>query len=103
MPIALDLLPCFWKSLKGEPLSLTDLKEADYVTYNLTKKILECISPEEFEELISGLHHGKGVADEDEGTAGSTHHMKTGLKFVFSGLDGIEVELCEGGQERLVE
>ena len=41
MPIALDLLPCFWKCLKGEGLILADLKEADCITYNLTQKILE--------------------------------------------------------------
>lgn len=41
VPIALDLLPCFWKSLKGEPLTMSDLKEADCVTYNLTQKMLE--------------------------------------------------------------
>ena len=40
VPIALDLLPCFWKSLKGEPLSLEDLKEADCITYHLTEKML---------------------------------------------------------------
>ena len=40
VPIALDLLPCFWKSLKGEPLLLEDLKEADCITYHLTEKVL---------------------------------------------------------------
>ena len=41
VPIALDLLPCFWKSLKGETLSLDDLREADCITYNLTKRMLK--------------------------------------------------------------
>lgn len=41
VPVALDLLVCFWKSLKGEPLSLVDLKEADSVTYSLTQEIIE--------------------------------------------------------------
>ena len=40
VPIALDLLPSFWKSLKGETLSLADLKEADCITYHLTQKML---------------------------------------------------------------
>ncbi len=40
VPIALDLLPSFWKSLKGQTLSLADLREADCVTYDLTEKIL---------------------------------------------------------------
>ena len=43
VPIALDLLPCFWKSLKGEALSLDDLREADCITYNLTQKMLKVI------------------------------------------------------------
>ena len=41
VPIALDLLLCFWKSLKGQDLTLDDLKEADHVTYSLTKDIIE--------------------------------------------------------------
>ena len=41
MPVALDLLPCFWKCLRGEGLTLTDLREADCITYNLTQKMLE--------------------------------------------------------------
>ncbi len=103
MPVALDLLPCFWKSLKGEPLSLADLQDADCVTYKLTTRILECGSAEELEEVVSGLHHGRGVADE-EGEGGEVGHAHpTGLKFVFTGLDGAEVELCEGGRERHVE
>ena len=40
VPIALDLLPCFWKSLKGEPLSLADLRDADCITFHLTEKML---------------------------------------------------------------
>ena len=105
MPIALDLLPCFWKSLKSEPLSLSDLKEADCVTYNLTQRMLDSGSPEEFEELVSGLHHGKSIGEEEgeeqRGTVVSTH--SAGLMFLFTGLDGVEVELCPGGRERTVE
>ena len=41
VPIALELLPCFWKSLKGETLSLEDLQDADCITYNLTQKMLQ--------------------------------------------------------------
>jgi len=41
MPIALDLLPSFWKSLREERLDLRDLQEADCITYNLTQKMLD--------------------------------------------------------------
>ena len=41
MPISLDLLPSFWKSLKKERLDLSDLREADCITYNLTQKMLD--------------------------------------------------------------
>lgn len=41
MPISLDLLPSFWKSLKKESLELSDLREADCITYNLTQKMLD--------------------------------------------------------------
>ncbi len=105
MPIALDLLPCFWKSLKGEPLSLSDLKEADCVTYNLTARILECSSAEELEEVVTGLHHGRGVADDEgeEKRVGMGHAHLDGLRFVFTRLDGAEVVICPGGKERRVE
>ena len=41
MPISLDLLPSFWKSLKKERLELSALREADCITYNLTQKMLD--------------------------------------------------------------
>ena len=40
VPMALDLLPCFWKSLKGQSLSLADLRDADCITFHLTEKML---------------------------------------------------------------
>ena len=54
VPVALDLLLCFWKSLKGEPFSLDDLKEADHVTYSLTKNIIE-VEPH---SNYRGITHG---------------------------------------------
>ena len=40
VPLALDVLPCFWKALRGDPITLQDVQEADCVTYNLTEKML---------------------------------------------------------------
>ena len=39
IPLGLDLLPVFWKNLVGLPLDpITDLQEADILTYNYIKK-----------------------------------------------------------------
>ncbi|KAG9487790.1 hypothetical protein GDO78_007527 [Eleutherodactylus coqui] len=39
VPLPLDLLPCFWKMLVGEPMDPeTDLYEADILTHNYIKK-----------------------------------------------------------------
>ena len=103
VPIAIDFLPCFWKSFKGEPLSLADLHEADCVTYNLTAKMLTCSSPEEFEELIASVLHGRGPSEEGEGGPSSVTTNHEGLKFTLTSLDGIEVELYQNGKERIVE
>lgn len=61
----------------------------------------QCSTPEEFDELLSGLVHRRG--EEGEGTSSTATPTPGGLKFVFTGLDGVEVELCEGGRERSVE
>lgn len=104
VPIALDLLPSFWKSLKGEPLSLADLREADCVTYNLTCKLLECSTPEEFDELVGGLiHHVKEPPGEEGERTTVAAVTPENLKFIFSGLDGIEYELCPNGREKTVQ
>lgn len=101
VPITIDFLPCFWKSLRGEPLSLEDLKEADCVTYNLTCKILGAESSSEFQEVVSTLKHFAGGTEEADYPAQSTAQRK--LTFVYSTLNGVEVELVEGGRERIVE
>lgn len=46
IPIGLDIMPYFWRSLLGKELTLDDLREADIVTYTLTEKILQvrCVS-----------------------------------------------------------
>ena len=103
VPIAIDFLPCFWKSFKGETLSLTDLHEADCVTYNLTSKMLSSASPEEFDELVASVLHGRGPSEEGEVASSSVSTVREGLKFTLTSLDGVEVELCQNGKERVVE
>lgn len=48
VPLPLDLLPSFWKTLVGEPLDPDqDLQEADVLTYNYVKKF-ESVSEKRF-------------------------------------------------------
>ena len=41
IPLALDILPSFWKSLLGIALEEIDLYEADILTYNYTRRLSE--------------------------------------------------------------
>lgn len=51
VPLPLDLLPSFWKTLVGEPLDPEqDLQEADILTYNYVKKF----------ESVSTRHSSSG-------------------------------------------
>lgn len=46
IPFGLDLLSVFWKPLVGVPVdSVTDLKEADSLTYNYIKKLEMVCTP----------------------------------------------------------
>lgn len=65
--------------------------------------MLTCSSPEEFEELIANVLHGRAPSEEGEGTPSSVATIHEGLKFTLTSLDGIEVELCQNGKERTVE
>ena len=101
VPITIDFLPCFWKSLKGEPLSLEDLKEADCVTYNLTCKILSAESESEFQEVVSTLKHFAGATGEELELQAQSSHKD--LTFVYTTLNGLDMELVDGGRQRVVE
>lgn len=101
VPITIDFLPCFWKCLKGEPLLLEDLREADSVTYNLTCKILSVESEAEFQEVVSTLKHIGGGAGEEAETL-SSQSSENELTFVYTSLNGVEVELVPGGREMSV-
>ena len=106
--MALDLLPCFWKSLKGDQLSLSDLQEADYLTYSFTQQLLEVrqlargrVTPSlhtqakdqaSFNELVCGM--GGQTTDESR--------TARGLVFTRTTLAGEEEELCDNGATRTV-
>ena len=103
VPIALDFLPCFWKSLKGEPLTLVDLKEADYVTYKLTSDVLKCTSSEEFQEVLSFQGRGRVPLVDEEMDYSSTTGLTKKVVFTYVDLNGMTVELVPGGKEIEVE
>lgn len=66
MPLPLDLLPSFWKSLVGEPLDPDqDLQEADILTYNYVKKF-ESVS--EGTPALPAPWEGTGPREHEPGT-----------------------------------
>ncbi|XP_028400510.1 probable E3 ubiquitin-protein ligase HECTD4 [Dendronephthya gigantea] len=83
IPLALDILPSFWKSILGLPLSEVDLHDADILTYNYIRRLSEISFKEDFERLCM-------EAD------------ISGTRFVFTSLNGEEVSLCPNGNDLLV-
>ncbi|OWF52164.1 E3 ubiquitin-protein ligase HECTD4 [Mizuhopecten yessoensis] len=76
IPLGMDLLTCFWKVLVGVNLDpVTDLQEADQITYNYIKKIEMCESEAELQTLCADVYP----------------------RFVFNSLAGEEVELVPKG------
>lgn len=104
VPFALDFLPCFWKSLRGESLFIADLKEADYVLYKLTSDILSSTSPEELREILSfqGRAGVPSLAEEELDYTSSTG-LSRKVFFTYVDLNGMVVELIPGGKELEVE
>ncbi len=101
--IALDFLPCFWKSLKGEPLTIDDLKEADYVTYKLTSDILNSSTPEELQEILGFQGRARLPMAEEEVDYSSCTGLTRKVFFTYVDLNGSVVELVSGGKEVEVE
>ncbi|XP_076346000.1 putative E3 ubiquitin-protein ligase HECTD4 isoform X3 [Tachypleus tridentatus] len=78
IPLPLDLMPCFWKSLLGLPLDpLIDLPQADCLTYKYLKDLNTASSESELNHILE-------------------EHHKT--CFVYTTLGAGEVELCPFGK-----
>ena len=43
IPLALDILPSFWKSILALPLDESDLRDADILTYNYIRRLSEVL------------------------------------------------------------
>ena len=52
VPILLDLLPCFWKTLVGDPLSFEDIVGADPLTAKMIVRLREVKTEEEYAAFI---------------------------------------------------
>ncbi|XP_053555727.1 probable E3 ubiquitin-protein ligase HECTD4 [Bombina bombina] len=93
VPLPLDLLPCFWKMLVGEPMDPeTDLYEADILTYNYIKKFENVNDEAELEVLCSE------IASPHLATESPESPNKPSCKFTYMTMTGEEVELCTKGR-----
>uniref|UniRef100_A0ACB8FZ56 E3 ubiquitin-protein ligase HTD4 n=1 Tax=Sphaerodactylus townsendi TaxID=933632 RepID=A0ACB8FZ56_9SAUR len=93
VPLPLDLLPSFWKTLVGEPLDQDlDLQEADVLTYNYVKKIEHLNDEAELEALCAEIV-SQHLAIESPDCPN-----KPSCKFTYLTMTGEEVELCARGR-----
>ncbi|KAG8456143.1 hypothetical protein GDO86_002079 [Hymenochirus boettgeri] len=93
VPLPLDLLPCFWKMLVGEPLDPEiDLYEADILTYNYIKKFENVNDESDLESLCAE------IAAQHLPTESPDSPHKPSCKFTYLAMTGEEVELCPKGR-----
>ncbi|ELW66573.1 hypothetical protein TREES_T100017074 [Tupaia chinensis] len=93
LPLPLDLLPSFWKTLVGEPLDPDqDLQEADILTYNYVKKF-ESINDETELEALCAEIASQHLAPESPDSPN-----KPCCRFTYLTMTGEEVELCSRGR-----
>ncbi|XP_074700069.1 putative E3 ubiquitin-protein ligase HECTD4 isoform X5 [Strix aluco] len=93
VPLPLDLLPSFWKTLVGEPLDPDlDLQEADILTYNYVKKFENINDETELEALCAE------IASQHLATESPDCPNKPCCKFTYLTMTGEEVELCPRGR-----
>ncbi|KAM7332053.1 hypothetical protein ACRRTK_008761 [Alexandromys fortis] len=92
VPLPLDLLPSFWKTLVGEPLDPDqDLQEADILTYNYVKKFESINDESELEALCAEIASQHLATESPEGP-------KPCCRFTYLTMTGEEVELCSRGR-----
>ncbi|XP_077165132.1 putative E3 ubiquitin-protein ligase HECTD4 isoform X4 [Paroedura picta] len=93
VPLPLDLLPSFWKTLVGEPLEPDlDLQEADILTYNYVKKFENLNDEVELEALCAE------IASQHLAMESPDCPNKPSCKFTYLTMTGEEVELCARGR-----
>ncbi|XP_074868487.1 putative E3 ubiquitin-protein ligase HECTD4 isoform X2 [Carettochelys insculpta] len=93
VPLPLDLLSCFWRTLVGEPLDPdVDLQEADILTYNYVHKFENVNDETELEALCAE------IASQHLATESPDCPNKPCCKFTYLSMTGEEVELCPRGR-----
>ncbi|XP_030716357.2 probable E3 ubiquitin-protein ligase HECTD4 isoform X2 [Globicephala melas] len=93
VPLPLDLLPSFWKTLVGEPLDPDqDLQEADILTYNYVKKFESINDESELEALCAEIASQHLAIESPDGPS------KPCCRFTYLTMAGEEVELCSRGR-----
>ncbi|XP_045152627.1 probable E3 ubiquitin-protein ligase HECTD4 [Echinops telfairi] len=93
VPLPLDLLPSFWKTLVGEPLDPDlDLKEADILTYNYVKKFESINDETELEALCAEIASQHLASESPDGP------NRPCCRFTYLTMTGEEVELCSRGR-----
>nr|XP_060642062.1 probable E3 ubiquitin-protein ligase HECTD4 isoform X2 [Anolis sagrei ordinatus] len=93
VPLPLDLLPSFWKTLVGEALDPDlDLQEADVLTYNYVKKFENLNDEAELEALCAE------IASQHLAMESPDCPNKPSCKFTYLTMTGEEVELCARGR-----
>ncbi|XP_042636541.1 probable E3 ubiquitin-protein ligase HECTD4 [Orycteropus afer afer] len=93
VPLPLDLLPSFWKTLVGEPLDPDlDLKEADILTYNYVKKFESINDETELEVLCAEIASQHLASESPESPS------RPCCRFTYPTMTGEEVELCSRGR-----
>ncbi|XP_049722943.1 probable E3 ubiquitin-protein ligase HECTD4 isoform X3 [Elephas maximus indicus] len=93
VPLPLDLLPSFWKTLVGEPLDPDlDLKEADILTYNYVKKFESINDETELEALCAEIASQHLASESPDGP------NRPCCRFTYLTMTGEEVELCSHGR-----
>ncbi|XP_074177681.1 putative E3 ubiquitin-protein ligase HECTD4 isoform X2 [Rhinolophus sinicus] len=93
VPLPLDLLPSFWKTLVGEPLDPDlDLQEADILTYNYVKKFESINDETELEALCAE------ITSQHLATESPDSPNKPCCRFTYLTMTGEEVELCSRGR-----
>ncbi|KAJ7309830.1 hypothetical protein JRQ81_007901 [Phrynocephalus forsythii] len=93
VPLPLDLLPSFWKTLVGEALDPDlDLQEADILTYNYIQKFENLNDETELEALCAE------IASQHLAMESPDCPNKPSCKFTYLNLTSEEVELCPRGR-----
>uniref|UniRef100_A0A4W3K6B9 HECT domain E3 ubiquitin protein ligase 4 n=1 Tax=Callorhinchus milii TaxID=7868 RepID=A0A4W3K6B9_CALMI len=94
LPLPLDLLSTFWKTLVNEELDPdTDLQEVDILTYNYVRKFETVNDETELEALCAE------VTSQHLSTESPDSPSKPCCKFTYVTMTSEEVELCPGGRD----